>query len=35
MNGAVSKVNKNFIYHLTRAQHTPPAAATDQVSHAL
>ena len=30
MNGAVSKVNKKFISHLTRA-----AAATVQVSHAL
>ena len=34
-NGAVSKVNKNFISHLTRAQRTPSAAATVQVSHAL
>ena len=34
MNGAVSKVNKKFISHLTRAQHTS-AAATVQVSHAL
>jgi hypothetical protein len=34
-NGAVSKVNKNVISHLTRAQHTPSAAATVQVSHAL
>ena len=34
MNGAVSKVNKKFISHLTRAQRTPSAAAT-QVSHAL
>ena len=34
-NGAVSKVNKKFIFHLTRAQRTPPAAATVQVSHAL
>ena len=34
MNGAVSKVNK-FISHLTRAQRTPSAAATVQVSHAL
>ena len=31
-NGAVSKVNKKFISLLTRAQHTPPAAATVQVS---
>ena len=35
MNGAVSKVNKKFISHLTRAQCTPLAAATVQVSHAL
>ena len=28
MNGAVSKVNKKFISHLTRAQRTPSAAAT-------
>ena len=34
-NGAVSKVNKKFISHLTRAQRTPSAAATLQVSHAL
>jgi hypothetical protein len=34
-NGAVSKVNKKFISHLTRAQRTPSAAATFQVSHAL
>ena len=34
-NGAVSKVNKKFISHLTRAQCTPSAAATVQVSHAL
>jgi archaellum component FlaF (FlaF/FlaG flagellin family) len=33
--GAVSKVNKIFISHLTRAQHTPSAVATVQVSHAL
>jgi hypothetical protein len=33
-NGAVSKVNKKFISHLTRAQHTPSAAATVQVSQA-
>ena len=32
-NGAVSKVNKKFISHLTRAQRTPSAAATVQVSH--
>ena len=35
MNGAVSKANKKFISHLTRAQRTPSAAATVQVSHAL
>ena len=35
MNGAVLKVNKKFISHLTRAQRTPSAAATVQVSHAL
>ena len=34
-NGAVSKVNKKLIAHLTRAQRTPSAAATVQVSHAL
>ena len=34
-NGAVSKVNKKFISHLTRAQRTPSAAATVQVSRAL
>ena len=34
-NGAVSKVNKKFISHLTRAKRTPSAAATVQVSHAL
>ena len=34
-NCAVSKVNKKFISHLTRAQPTPSAAATVQVSHAL
>ena len=34
-NGAVSKVNRKFISHLTRAQRTPSAAATVQVSHAL
>ena len=32
-NGAVSKVNKKFISHLTRARYTPSAAATVQVSH--
>ena len=35
MNGAVSEVNKKFISHLTRAQRTPSAAATVEVSHAL
>ena len=35
MNGAVSKVNKKFISHLTRAKRTPLAAVTVQVSHAL
>ena len=35
MNGAVSKVNKKFISHLTWAKRTPLAAATVQVSHAL
>ena len=35
MNDAVSKVNKKFISHLTRAQRTPSAAATVQVSHEL
>ena len=35
MNGAVSKVNKKFISHLTRAKPTPSAAAAVQVSHAL
>ena len=35
MNGAVSKVNNKCISHLTRAQRTPSAAATLQVSHAL
>ena len=34
-NGTVSKVNKKFISHLTRAKRTPLAAATVQVSHAL
>jgi len=34
-NGAVSKVNKKLISHLTRAQPTPSEAATVQVSHAL
>ena len=35
MNGAVSKINKIFISHLTWAKRTPLAAATVQVSHAL
>ena len=35
MNGAVSRVNKKFISHLTRAKPTPSAAATVQVFHAL
>ena len=34
-NSAVSKVNKEFISHLTRAQRTPSAAATVQASQAL
>ena len=34
-NGAVSKGNMEFISHFTRAQRTPPAADTVQVSHAL
>jgi hypothetical protein len=34
-NGADSKHKTKFIYHLTRAQHTPSAAATVQVSRAL
>jgi hypothetical protein len=34
-NGAVSKVTKKFISHITRAQRTPSAAATVQVSLAL
>ena len=34
-NGMVSKVNKKFISQLTRAQCTPSAAATVQVSRAL
>ena len=34
-NGAVSKINKKFISHLTRAKRTPSGAATVQVSHAL
>jgi hypothetical protein len=34
-NSADSKLNKRFIYHLTRAQRTPSAAETLQVSRAL
>jgi hypothetical protein len=34
-NGAVSKVNKKFISHLTWAQRTLSGAANVQVSHAL
>jgi hypothetical protein len=34
-NDAVSKVNKKFMSHITRAQRTLSAAATVQVSHAL
>ena len=34
-NGAVSKINKKVISHLTQAKRTPSAAATVQVSHAL
>ena len=34
-NGALSKVNEKFISHLTRAQRTPSAAVTVQVSHEL
>ena len=34
-NGAVSKGNKEFISHFSRAQRTPSAAETAQVSHAL
>ena len=35
MNGAVSKVNKKFISHLTWAKRTPLAAATVPVSYVL
>ena len=35
MNGAVSKVNKKFVSHLTWAKRTPSAAAAVQVLHAL
>ena len=34
-NGAVSKVNKKYISHLTGTQRTPSAAATDPVFHSL
>jgi hypothetical protein len=34
-NGAVSKVNRKFISHLTRTKRRPSAAATVQVSYAL
>jgi hypothetical protein len=34
-NGAILKVNKKSIYHLTRVKRTPPAAVTTQVSHVL
>ena len=34
-NDAVSKVNKKFISHLTRAQRTPTEATTVQVSNVL
>ena len=34
-NGVVSKVNKIFISHLTRAKPTPSDAANVQVCHAL
>jgi hypothetical protein len=34
MNGAVSKMNKKFMSHITETQHTPSAGATVQVSHA-
>ena len=34
-NGAVSKGNKEFISHLKRAQRTPSAVETVQLSHAL
>jgi hypothetical protein len=34
-NGAVLKINKKFISHLTRAKLTPSAAATVQVFYAL
>jgi hypothetical protein len=34
-NGAVSKIKGKFIYHLTRANPTPSAAATVQIFYAL
>jgi hypothetical protein len=34
-NDAVLKIHKKFTFQLTRAQPTPSAAATVQVSHAL
>jgi hypothetical protein len=34
-NGAVSKINKKFISHLTRAKRTPSAAATVQIFYEL
>jgi hypothetical protein len=34
-NGAVSKVNKNSIFHLTRVKLTPSAVANVKVSHVL
>jgi hypothetical protein len=34
-NGAVSKINKKFISHLTQAKRTPSAAATVRVFYAL
>jgi len=34
-NGAVSKVKEKFISYITRAQRSPSAAATVQVTHAL
>ena len=35
MNGAISKVNKKFISHLTRGNPTPLAAANVPVSYVL
>ena len=35
MSGAVLKVNKKFISHLTRAKRTPSAAATVPFSYVL